>query len=657
MGLSCPFIGTPKLIDHNNLSLPLALVSPQTFVEQMDLHWKTLGLSSSSALRTLWRIMGDNFQIAIEETARGVQTPWRILQPPTGTGKTEGTCVYAAMQAGYNSSSENTLRPVGILIVTRLKTEADKLRDKINERAGRKVAVVNHSDSHATPEELQQSDALIVTHQAFINAKRGLKEQRGALWDQLVSWRGGRRLLTIIDEALANVVDESHATTENLAFVLGHIPLSIRDTLPKEVAVLEQVRQVILNYVDPDGVDGSMSMLWQEGNAPACSDLEPLRAAVRHLEYDRLVYNRHSPRDRVRLARRVDETLSAVQAGLDQWAYYAKTGEHHSINSAALSIPRDTPGPVVLDATARSNFLWDLFEERHVRPPVPSQARNYSNATLHIARASGLGKHSMVARIEERWPRVQRAVETALGPDRPVFMCTHLDVEGATQNFIERLERFSVGHWGAVDGLNNWKDYDAALILGLPYRPQTWATNMFCALQGAQDDSWLKSSEWKSYTNVRKVMEQRQMSVSIIQAINRICCRRVIDAEGNCPPADIYILLPPDSLGDAILDDIRADMPCLTVVPWDFELDAPKARKPRAGSSHAKLIEYMEHQPSGPVSLSSIQKHLGLAESGLKKLRETLNNAAHETTRTLIALGVTYASGVGRGSTSSLLKA
>jgi hypothetical protein len=649
------------MLDHIKLPQPQsshALVSPQSFVERMDLHWKQkLSLTSSSALRTLWKIIGDNFQSSIVETANGVQSPWRILQPPTGTGKTQGTCVYSAMQADLNRDTEGVLKPVGILIVTRLKAEAENLRNTINELAGRAVAVMHHSDSHATAEELHQSDVLIVTHQAFINAKRSLKAHVGTPWERLVSWRGGRRLLTIIDEALANVVDESHATTENLAFVIGHIPISMRLALPEQVGVLEQLHQVILNYVDLDGVDGAMSMLWQEGCSPACVDLEPLRAAMRSLEYDRLVYNRHNLKDRARLARRVDETLSAVQAGLDQWAYYAKTGEHHSINSAALSIPLDTPGPVVLDATARSNFLWDLFEEHHVRPPVPSHARNYANAILHVARARGLGKHTMVARIKERWLRVQRAIEAELGPDRSVFMCMHLDVEETTKGYGTMFKRFAVAHWGAVDGRNDWKDFDAAVILGLPYRPQTWATNMFCALQGAQDDSWLKSSEWKQYTNVRKVMEQRQMSVSIIQAINRICCRRVIDAEGNCPPADIYTLLPRDSLGDAILDDIRADMPGLQVVPWDFEMDGPTVRKPRAGTSHAKLIDYMANHPCGPVSLSSIQSHFGLTKSGLKKLRETLNNEAHETTKTLSALGVTYAPGVGRGSKSYLMKA
>jgi hypothetical protein len=62
----------------------------------------------------------------------GVQSPWRILQPPTGTGKTQGTCVYAAMQAGQNRETEGVLKPVGILIVTRLKEDANGIQATTN---------------------------------------------------------------------------------------------------------------------------------------------------------------------------------------------------------------------------------------------------------------------------------------------------------------------------------------------------------------------------------------------------------------------------------------------------------------------------------------------------------------------------------------------
>src|SRR6266436_6103209 len=105
-----------------------ALVPPQAFADQMNDHWThKLSLCPSHALWTLWKVMGTTFQTAIVETAKGVQSPWRILQPPTGSGKTQGACVYAAMQADLNCSTENLRKPVGILIVTRWIEQADEL--------------------------------------------------------------------------------------------------------------------------------------------------------------------------------------------------------------------------------------------------------------------------------------------------------------------------------------------------------------------------------------------------------------------------------------------------------------------------------------------------------------------------------------------------
>ncbi|MFK4385895.1 DEAD/DEAH box helicase family protein [Bradyrhizobium sp. USDA 223] len=647
----------------------LALVCPQEFASRMLKRWTTpcpdgLGQHASTALVTLWRIMGDTFRLAAIEAASGVQSPWRILQPPTGTGKTQGTCVYAAMQADANRRAEGATRPVGILIVTRLKEDADNIRDTVNALAGRAVAVAHHSGSYAKPEQLYESDVVVITHQAFINAKRDTKKCDWRPWDRLVSWRGGKRLLTIIDEALANVVDESSATSENLGFVIGLIPPEVRSALPQQVGVMEQVHRVLLAYTDPDDLDNAMSMIWEEGGAPAAVDFAPLISVMSTLPYDRIVYDRSSTKDRTRLAERVAETITAVQSCLEQFAYYAKSGQWHSINTAALAVPLDAPGPVVLDATAKANFLWDLFEEKHQRLAVPAHARDYSTVTLHVARGAGLGKNAMAERIRERMPRIKTALEEAIGPEHSVFMCVHKGVEevitrkrACGESWVERLNfrACSIGHWGAVDGRNTWQDCDTAVILGLPYRPQTWATNMFCALQGAQNDQWLQSPEWRQFKNVRQEMEQRQMSVSVIQAINRICCRHVIDAEGRCPPADIFLVLPQDAMGDAVLDDIRADMPGIKVKPWDFALDPAKEKKPRIGSSHVRLIDYMSKQGSGAVSLSTVQHDLQL--NSVKKLRETLNNDGHPTTQALRQMGVNYIPGVGRGSKSYLVKA
>jgi hypothetical protein len=86
---------------------------------------------------------------------------------PTGAGKTEGSCVYAALQAERNVSHQN---PVGALIVTRLIADADKVAHKINTLAGRKVAVASHSENKLSADVMATHDVLVITHQALINA-------------------------------------------------------------------------------------------------------------------------------------------------------------------------------------------------------------------------------------------------------------------------------------------------------------------------------------------------------------------------------------------------------------------------------------------------------------------------------------------------------
>src|SRR5258708_6280614 len=147
-----------------------ALVSSEEFTDRMNQRWSLgLQLSSSPALRTLWGIMADTFRKAIINSINGVvASPWSILQPPTGSGKTRGACVFAAMQADANAQGD--LKPVGVLIVTRLIVQANEMAQEINELAGRAVAVAHHSDKPATDEELLASDILIVTHQAYVNS-------------------------------------------------------------------------------------------------------------------------------------------------------------------------------------------------------------------------------------------------------------------------------------------------------------------------------------------------------------------------------------------------------------------------------------------------------------------------------------------------------
>jgi hypothetical protein len=213
-------------------------------------------------------------------------------------------------------------------------------------------------------------------------------------------------------------------------------------------------------------------------------------------------------------------------------------------------------------------------------------------------------------------------------------------------------------HWGAVDGSNEYADCDTAVIFGLPFRDAvTWPTNVFFALQGVRGDDWLDNPTWNGHVNLREHMLRRQLSASIIQAINRICCRHVTDDHGGCPPADVFIVLPSGERGEDILGAIRREMPRLQVVDWPFDPDGPKVHRQKAGTPHERLLTFMGNRAPGRTSMQVIARELSLTPSAKKELQKNLRNENHRTTLGLRAMGVTYVASKGRGGKSELVKA
>src|SRR5712671_1846374 len=111
--------------------------------------------------------MANTYQQAVIATAQGQPSRWRVLQPPTGSGKTMGAVVYSGLQAEHNAAAGTGVTPVGIMIVTRLKAQADEVVSGINAYVGRQVAIADHTDHRATPEQLDGSDIVVITHAAY----------------------------------------------------------------------------------------------------------------------------------------------------------------------------------------------------------------------------------------------------------------------------------------------------------------------------------------------------------------------------------------------------------------------------------------------------------------------------------------------------------
>lgn len=650
------------MTNHIGLHEGYVLVPPQTFVDRLTHEWTAQYQNvPSEPLRKLWATMANTYQEAIIDTAAGVAPKWRVLWPPTGSGKTLGAKVYAALQTEQNATAAGLKKPVGILVVTRLIAQADEMVSAINALAGRRVAVADHTGYRATNEQLSEHDVLVITHQAYVNATQTLTNTRDGKWARLTNWRGGRRLLTIVDEALCNVVEESQVKADRLSQAIGFIPHELRATYAAEVQALEGLYVAIGHHAGvSEAFGGGACMAWPTGGSHALVSLGGMRADMLKLPYDRYM-GKDDANDRKRMAARIDKTLAAAEAVLDQHAYFALKGAEPTLNSSALLVPLDAPGPVVLDATAREDFIYKLMEDRALIIPTPAGVRDYGTVTLHVAwTGTGTGKDAMRTRAKTRFPRLIEDLTQRVGSERKLFFCVHKQVEHEIPEPAQLpFAKTVTAHWGAVDGSNAYADCDVAVIFGLPFRDAvTWPTNVFFALQGVQGDEWLDNPTWKGQVNLREHMVRRQLSASIIQAINRICCRHVTDGRGGCPTADVFIMLPSGDRGEDILAAIRREMPGLAVVDWPFDPDGPKAWRRGAETPHGRLLTFMENRAPGRTSLPVLARELGLKSCAKKELQKNLRNENHPTTLALKTMGVTYiVSGKGRGARSELMKA
>ena len=152
---------------------------------------------------------------------------------PTGTGKTQGLCVYSALVIDKNRHSAE---PLGILVVTRTIVQADDIVATIkkltSDPADADRVRASHSEARLDPVAMRAADVLVITHEAYTRALEGLSQERYGRWDDYTTWDFGPRRLTIIDEALSGVVEENQVTADAIRFTLGFIDPSLRRQCP-----------------------------------------------------------------------------------------------------------------------------------------------------------------------------------------------------------------------------------------------------------------------------------------------------------------------------------------------------------------------------------------------------------------------------------------
>jgi len=594
----------------------------EDFVTRMREHWTTnLSNVSSKELELTWRQLAQAFKKNIlSHTDTEQRDEWLVVQPPTGSGKTQGTILYSAMLPHKVDTHP------GVLIITRLKAEADIVAEQINELAGESTAVAHHSDTNTSFEELREWPVLVITHKAYELALDYLGRD-GSIRDTFEFFHSfdhneeGRRKLAVVDECL-DIVENHQIDKDGIELVLEALKKAPgawrneKDMLQKLDSHLEQQR--IGLEINPQVFKKERMMV------DYCQDLDfsSLRGAIweKDIKWEKKITGKYNVEVRRDIQRRIDNILKALEHMAKQFVYYAHHNGNQTWNTARLLVPEDVKGAVVLDATAGINTIYELFDKAVVWS-APENVRNYQNVKLHVSTGHKVGKESMSKNPQSICRDLLSDLEGRFSEeDDKALIVTHKDVEPVLMSYNPKFE-METGHWGALQGRNMWQDCNKIVLFGMPYLPNVLTMNAYQVFKGPVSPDLATEDEKEHMDQTRAKLKRGWLITDIIQAFNRVQCRKVTDGEGNCEPTEGYVLFKSMDEAQQIIPVIEREMPGIEIV-WSSMMETSKKKKTRVSRSDAvdSFCKFLEVMDQGECSKTDVQNHLGLSPRKMDEL-------------------------------------
>lgn len=163
-----------------------------------------------------------------------------------------------------------------------------------------------------------------------------------------------------------------------------------------------------------------------------------------------------------------------------------------------------------------------------------------------------------------------------------------------------------VAHWYALDGKNEWADFDTLVALTLTYGSPSFDLTTYLLTHNTH----LLDTDPQEVRAVR----ERRMAALVAQAIGRVRVRRMTTEDGACEPADIWLRMPNwDRVAstDAILAHLREELAGVRVE--DVQSTARVTRAPvRHQGAEAALREAAARlTPADSIPLAAVAPGLG----------------------------------------------
>jgi hypothetical protein len=280
---------------------------------------------------------------------------------------------------------------------------------------------------------------------------------------------------------------------------------------------------------------------------------------------------------------------------------------------------------VVLDATSNVDHYYDIYPNV-TKVPLPKSVRSYKNVDLYVAKDQKTGQDALCGKD------IKGAVNSILDhvpvefEESKLLIFTFNKLEKALKKTLNQ-EAFSgrvdIDHFGNLNGKNNYKEHTMLYIFGTFFKPDSVFTDIQALSTRGNVDCFNNTDE---VIEERKLLKNSNISAELIQAINRISCRSIVDSDGNCQKCSIYLQLPVDKvLAELIMESIQKEMPVINVHDWHFDLIKSK-KSGRKSTYENEFVAALKSIPVGESKLHVLLDNLPFKKGIKDKIKKRISD-------------------------------
>jgi len=597
------------------------------------------GNTTSDRLLMLWEHMFEYINESYYRNVSDIDKRYMVVPAPTGSGKTQCFRFYAAELAKKEFDEDE--RP-GMLIVTTFIDEINEAVEQINTQAGSKVAAAYHSKSPFKTEQeerlVNDYQIVVMSHQYYIR-NHYLKAINNDVYQQVANYKDKPRPIIVVDESIELIkhIGIDRSTIDSIKYNITPLYESGNNELKNECQLIKYIHRHFDNlFSDEPSKDKVrlvadkeklLSVLSKELALPIdrIKQLFKLTQFVEILKGNQL----YQINKAVTGSGKKDllEDVVDFHHLLDDSLYLYQNKGTITYRASALELPEQSL--VVLDATANVDVFYKDFPHTRIYtvPPV----KTYEQVSIKLIETnSKLGKTTLRKNSQLHWDNLFfHLMDGGMDSDNTVVF--------VQKDLLKALgeDRYKIDNFGNLVGVNQYKDCTNVLIYGIHYKPDfVYYDNLHQSTKDKGNNTFTKESK-------DKILELKYSNIAaeIIQAINRGCCRYIVD--GKAPKMNVQLLLPNNKrLSKVIVDSIESEMTGVVAnrvkYPLEFDIKEDKT-KPPAGKD-MMLINCIDNNLDD-IKLSDLCTQAGI-DTKKPKERVIRNLTKPEFSNTYLAVEV-----------------